>query len=254
MNSHIGQNALNSRRAMALIAGLALLSLALVSAFAYFGVLGSLVVPADPTATLNNLIASDGLFRVGIAAFLVVILLDVVVAWALYVLLRAVNRNLALLMAAFRLAYSVVFLAALASLLDVAQLLGDHGYLASVTTVSLSAQVTASMASFENTWDLSLALFGLHLFALAPLLVRSSLLSKLLAALVLVAGAGYLVDTFGEILVPGYSFSVSVFTFVGEALVIVWLLWTALKGVGRDRALEDDETERWPAQPKAVTA
>ena len=254
MNSQIGQRALNSRRSMAFIAGLALLGLALVSSFAYFGVLGSLVVPADPTATLNNLIALDGLFRVGIAAFLVVILLDVVVAWSLYVLLRPANRNLALLMAAFRLAFSVVFLAALANLLDVAQLLGDPGYVASVTTASLSAEVTASIASFENTWDLSLALFGLHLFALAPLLVRSSLLSKLLAALVLVAGGGYLVDTFGEILVPGYSFSVSVFTFVGEALVIVWLLWTALKGVGRQDGALDDATERRSAQPTTVTA
>jgi len=184
-----------------------------------------------------------------------VILLDVVVAWSLYVLLRPANRNLALLMAAFRLAFSVVFLAALANLLNVAQLLGDPGYVASVTTASLSAEVTASVGAFENTWDLSLALFGLHLLALAPLLVTSTALSKLLAALVLVAGGGYLVDTFGEILVPGYSFSVSLFTFVGEALVIVWLLWMALKGVGRqDRALDHDATERWPAQPTEVTA
>ena len=249
------RNLFSSHRTMALTAGLALLGLALLSPFAYFGVLGSLVIQGDPGATLSNLVAYAGLFRAGIAAFLVVILLDVVVAWSLYVLLRPVNRNVALLMGAFRLAFAVVFLAALANLLDVAQLLGDPGYVASVTTASLSAQVTAAVASFENTWDLSLALFGLHLLVLAPLLVRSSLLSKVLAALVVVAGAGYLVDTFGEILVPGYSFSVSVFTFVGEALVIVWLLWTALKGLGhQNSAPEDDATERSPTQPTAVTA
>jgi len=240
---------------MALIAGLSLLGLALVSAFAYFGVLAGLVVPTDPAVTLSNLMTSDGPFRAAIAAFLVVILLDVVVAWSLYVLLRPVNRNLALLMAAFRLTFAVVFLAALANLLDVAQLLADPGYVASVSTASLSTQVTAAIASFENTWDLSLALFGLHLIALAPLLAGPSALSKILAALVVVAGAGYLVDTFGEILVSRYAFTLSVFTFVGEALVIVWLLWIAAKGVGREtNALGDDATERRQAQPTTVSA
>ena len=48
--------------------------------------LRALVVPADATATVNSIIASEGLFRSGIAAFLIVIVMDVVVAWALYVL------------------------------------------------------------------------------------------------------------------------------------------------------------------------
>lgn len=66
-----------SERKVALRAGLALLVIALLALFAQFSVLQALVVPADATATVNNIIAPEGLFRSGIATFLIVIMLDV---------------------------------------------------------------------------------------------------------------------------------------------------------------------------------
>src|SRR4028118_1345634 len=86
-----------SPRKVALIAGSGLLFIALLSPFARFGVLQSLVVPADATATVDKITASEGLFRIGIAALLIVVMLDVVVAWAEYVLLKPVSRTLAVL-------------------------------------------------------------------------------------------------------------------------------------------------------------
>jgi len=71
-----------SRCKVALIAGIGLLAIALLTPFARLGVLQALVVPAGATATVNNIIASEGLFRSGIAAFLIVIVMDVVVARA----------------------------------------------------------------------------------------------------------------------------------------------------------------------------
>ena len=56
------------------------------------------------------------------------------------------------------------------------------------------------------------------------------------------AGAGYLADSFGRIFVPGYTLTISTFTFVGEALLIVWLFKVAIKGsrsIERPRAIED---------------
>jgi hypothetical protein len=65
--------------------------MAVLAPFAHFGVLETLVMRADATATVNNITASDGLFRIAIAAFLIVTMLDLLVAWAWYVLLRPVN-------------------------------------------------------------------------------------------------------------------------------------------------------------------
>src|SRR4029079_3673527 len=86
------------------------------------------------------------------------------------------------------------------------------------------------IASFNNGWDLALAIFGFHLVGLGALLFKSVDFPKVLGALVAVAGVGYLADSFGTILVPGYTLTISVFTFSGEALLIIWLFKSAITG------------------------
>ncbi len=219
-----------SQRKVALIAGFSLLVMALLAPFAHFGVLQALVVPADAAATVNNIIASEGLFRVAIAALLVVTFLDILVAWALYVLLRPVNAALALLVGWLRLAAPAVFAVALANLLDVAQLVGGPDG-AALQPAQLQAQVMSSITSFDNGWIvIAHAIFGLHLFGLGYLLFRSAHFPRFLGVLVVIAGGGYLADSFGMILVPDYALSIGAFTFVGEALLIFWLFWRAIKG------------------------
>jgi hypothetical protein len=88
----------------------------------------------------------------------------------------------------------------------------------------------ASVASFDSGWDMSLAIFGLHLVGLGYLLFKSMDFPRFLGVLVVVAGAGYLADTFAIILVPDFEFTFSWITFVGEALLIFWLLMRAIKG------------------------
>jgi membrane protein implicated in regulation of membrane protease activity len=127
------------------------------------------------------------------------------------------------------LAAPAVFAVALANLLDVANLLGN----AEPSTLQpdqLGAQVMASIASFGNGWDMSLAIFGLHLVGLGYLLFKSVDFPRFLGVLVVIAGGGYLADTFARILVPDFEFTFSLITFVGEALLIVWLFWRAIKG------------------------
>jgi hypothetical protein len=230
-----------SRRAVALIAGIGLLVMAVLAPLAHFGVLPNLIVPADAAATVENIIASEGLFRVAIAALLIVTLLDIMVAWALYVLLRPVNATLALLVGWLRLAAPAVFAVALANLLDVAQLLsGPDG--AALQPAQLQAQVMASIASFDNGWDVSLAIFGLHLLGLGYLLFRSADFPRFLGVLVVIAGCGYLADSFTRILIPDFAFTFSVFTFVGEPLLIFWLFWRTIKGFPSDSDPPESES------------
>ena len=242
-----------SQRKVALTAAIGLLVLALLAPFALFGVLQNLVVPTDAAAKVENIIASEGLFRIGIAAFLIVIMLDIVVASALYVLLRPVNRTLALLTAWLRLAFAAVFASALVNLLDVAQLLGNAEQSA-LQGEQLHAQVMSSIASFDNGWTgIALAIFGLHLLSLGALLFRSAHFPRFLGVLVAIAGGGYLVDSFGMILVPDYALTISTFTFVGEALLIFWLFWRAIKGFPSESASPGSQVTEQPlAQPTTL--
>lgn len=78
--------------------------------------------------------------------------------------------------------------------------------------------------AFTDVWELGLAVFGVHLTLLGYLFLRSGYISRWLSILVGIAGIGYLVDSFGGILLNGLGISVAAFTFLGEVLLIFWLL------------------------------
>jgi hypothetical protein len=213
---------------VALATAASLLLMALLAPFAQFGVLKTLIVPADAAATTTNIAGSLGLFQAAIVAFLIVALLDVVVAWGFYVLLRPVNEGLARLVGSLRVVYAALFAVALLNLVDAA------GLAQSATGTALQsgpsqAHVAAAVASFDTGWHLALGIFGIHLLGLGALLFRFAA-PRLLAALVLLAGVGYLADSLGTIFIADYGLTISTFTFVGEALLIVWLFWRAARG------------------------
>lgn len=222
-----------SQRRVALTTGFSLLCMAILAPFAQFGVLKGLIVPADAAATTNNISASSGLFGAAIAAFLIVAIFDVVVAWGFYILLRPVNEGLARLVGSLRIVYAAAFAFALLNLIGAAQLV--HGATGTaLQSASLQALVAASVASFDNGWHLALGIFGLHLVGLGALLFGSAA-PRLLATLVVIAGVGYLADAIGTIFVGGYAPTIATFTFVGEAVLIFWLFWRAGRGAQTSR-------------------
>src|SRR5678816_4429177 len=86
------------------IAGLLFLIAMATGLFAEFFVHfpSALIISGDAAKTVNNIIENERLYRIGIANNIITFAIDVVLIWALYVLLRPVNRNLALLAVFFR--------------------------------------------------------------------------------------------------------------------------------------------------------
>jgi hypothetical protein len=223
-----GTTADHSQRKVALAAAFSLLFIALLAPFAQFGVLKTLIVPADAAATTSNIAASLGLFQAAIVAFMIVAILDVVVAWGFYLLLRPVNEGLARLVGSLRVVYAALFAFALLNLVAAAGLV-QSATGAALQSGPIQAQVAAAVASFDTGWHLALGIFGLHLVGLGALLFRFAA-PRLLAILVVLAGIGYLADSLGTIFIADYGLTISTFTFVGEALLIVWLFWRAARG------------------------
>ncbi|MCF7825406.1 MAG: DUF4386 domain-containing protein [Candidatus Marinimicrobia bacterium] len=222
-----------SLRTYALVAGLGLLLMAILAPIANFGVMEALVVPGDAATTTNNIAASSGLFRTGILLFLVVVVLDVIVAWALYGLLHPVNQSLSLLAAWFRVVYATILAVALGNYLNVLQLV-SRDYLQIFGSGQLQAQVQLSLNAFTDLWNLGLAIFGLHLLLVGYLAFRSGFIPIFLGVLVFIAGLGYTIDGMGGIISQDYSLSLAMFTFVGEVLLIFWCLWKGFKGFELD--------------------
>jgi len=107
----------------ALIAGAALLLMAVVAGLAKFVALDGLITPGDAARTATDIIGSADTFRFGTLGLILVIVLDVIVACALYRVFSAVNSSISLLAAGFRLVFAAVFLAAVGRLVGAARLL-----------------------------------------------------------------------------------------------------------------------------------
>lgn len=198
------------------IAGIALLVLALLSGFGYLAVIDRLVVEDSAAETAASIADSQGLFRLAIASILVVAVLDIVVAWALFTVFEPANRRLSALAATFRVAAAAVSAAGIAQLLGVLRHLPD--------AEERSAQVLSAVNAHQDTWDAALFLFGFHLVLLGVLVWRAVYAPTILGILLVIAGAGYIADGFGVVLIPDYDMSVAAFTFVGEVVLIFWLL------------------------------
>lgn len=208
----------------ALIAGAGLLLMAVVSMVSLPLVEGFLV-PGDAAGTATNILESETLFRIAVAGLLVVILLDVVIAWALYVFLRPVSPSLSLLAMLFRLLYAAVFGAALSFLLAISGLLGGATSLAAFDTGQLHALVLLNYHAFEYAWDVGLAISGIHLLVVGYLAIKSEYVPNVVGAFLLIAGGGYALDSFATFLLEGYALEITLFTFVGEVVFLVWLLY-----------------------------
>ncbi|MBA3890136.1 MAG: DUF4386 domain-containing protein [Gemmatimonadaceae bacterium] len=208
-------------RTVYLVAGISLLVMAVLAGYANFGIFERLILPGDGAGTMGGIVQNIGLFRFGILAFVIVTILDVLVAWALYLVFES-DRNLSLLAGWLRITYAATFIPTLNELVKVDRLLAG-GSFSGAAPGDLESQVMLLTQAYKSGWDLALGLVGLHLIVLGALILRTRLFPRFLGALVIVAGAGYTFDTVAAIVAPGFVV-ISEYTFVGEALLIFWFL------------------------------
>lgn len=197
----------------AIITGISLLAMAVIAAYANFAVIMNLEVPGDPSTTAANLVESAGQVRLAAAVFIIVAILDVIVAWGLYIVLRSVNPSLSLLGGWLRLAYAAILAVAINSLLNALH--------AGPMDPALAGFF---LESFDSLWQIGLIIFGFHLCVVGYLAWQAEFMHWLFGLLLIIAGLGYIVDGFGTVLIPDYSFELAMFTFIGEVALIFWLL------------------------------
>jgi hypothetical protein len=194
-----------SQRTAALAAGVGLVLMLFFAMFGTFFVLDSLVIPGDAATTVENIMNNEQLFRMGIASIIIVIILDVIVAWGLYVFLRPVNWSLSLFGGWFRLVYSAIFFVALIDLVNALGLLTDSNSTLLFAADQIPSQVMLSLNAFYAGWDAGLVIFGLHLVIVGYLVLTSGNMPRVLGLLVIIAGLGYTIDTFSALLLPGFG-------------------------------------------------
>ena len=204
-------------RTLSLLAGVSYLVIFFAAIFANFFVIQSIL--EDPLVFIQD---HPLTVRFGILAFLVTVVFDVVVAWALYELYK--KHHLSGLSTLFRMMHAAIMAVAVFAL-PVA--------LASTTGQEILAQVH----HFNTIWLIGLFFFGLHLILLGRIIGKP----KIIAIFLVFAGMMYMVDTAAHFLLQDYEAYSSIFlalvaipSIVGEMSLAVWLLVKGGKGIDQE--------------------
>lgn len=226
-----------STRKAAVISGSALLLMAIAAGFAYGFVHGTLIVPGEAAKTAANIEGSQLLFRLGNVGFLIVLILDIVVAWGLYLILKPVNKGLSLFTAWLRLVYTAFLGLGLMNLLFVTLLLRGDAYLSQFDPGQLNSLVQFCLNGFTAIWSAGLVVFGFHLLFLGWLVFKSGYIPKFLAILLFIAAAGYIGTNTASMVLHNYAdYQAAIETVLslpmalGELALAVWLLYKGIRG------------------------
>ena len=221
-----------STQTYARIGGVLYLILILVEMFAVIFVRDKLIVSGDATATANNIIGSQSLWRFGIAADLIMHVLDVPIMLIIYLLLRPVNKNLALLVLLFNLIQTAVLVANKLNLIAALLPLENEDYLKAIEPHQLHAQVYLSLKLHDYGFGIGLLFFGFVCLIEGYLIFRSGFLPKIIGILMQIAGLCYLTNSFALLLAPKFANmifpAIMMPCFVAELSFCLWLI---VKGV-----------------------
>ena len=214
------------------VAGCLYLMLFPLGIFGIIYIPSSLIVLGDAATTASNIMANELLYRLSIVTALTLQIVYIFLALALYKLLNPVDKNNAVLMVILVLVAAPI--AMLNELNHVAVLLVLSGS-DLLTTFSLD-QVQASVPLFLNLHEhgvfIAQIFWGLWLFPMGYLIFKSNFLPLALGILMIIGGFGYLVDSFVYFIFPDFDVTFSEFTFLGELLLPLWLMF---KGVNHEQ-------------------
>ena len=219
---------MNTNKKTARMAGFLYLLYIVVSIFA--DVLGrsKLIVLGDAATTARNIIESAWQFRIGFVVDLVAALLFLLTAWALYVLLKQVNENLALLFLLLNLVGVAVWCVSDLFLITSQLLLSGADYLKVFQADQLQALAMLFLYIYKNGFSgIAQIFFSAWLFPLGYLVFKSGFLPKILGIILMVECFGWLMYPIQFFLFPGnevLSYLSSAVGFIGEFSLALWLL------------------------------
>ena len=234
---------MNTNKKTARIAGLLYLAHFVTFFLADNGVHYTAVGPVDAATTAHNIMASERLFRIGFVSFLLTPLFFLLAAWALYVLLKSVNKDLALLFVLLNLGGVVIQCASLFSEFGAQLLMSGADYLKVFQADQLQALAMLFLVVYKNGFMIAQIFLGLWVLPLGYLVIKSGFLPRILGVFLLIDCFVLLIWVFQFFLFSPDNEAVSTLclaiSFIAEASLCLWLL---IKGVNVEqwekRALE----------------
>jgi tetrahydromethanopterin S-methyltransferase subunit F len=225
-----------SQRKAARIAGFTCLFTMAIVVFATFGVHAHLIVAGDVAETARNIIAHETMFRIGIACGLIYSVGLVVLLTALNVVLKPVNRGVALLAALWRFVYALMWVLMTINLYQGLRLLSGAEYARVFEAEQLHVLAKFYIGGFD-VYYVGLVFYSLASTACSYLWFKSNYIPKVLAAFGVISSVFCVACTLAFIVFPGFAGVVNLWWFdspmgLFEMALSFWLVFKGLRRSG----------------------
>lgn len=175
--------------------------LAFLGGFLY----SNLIVPGDAAETATNIASNEWQFRCSFVINLIYQTSFIFLAWALYLLLKPVNKNLALLFVLCTVVGVAIHCINLLIQFTALELVNGAGYLKAFEADELDALVMLFLNMHNHGIIIAQIFWGLWLLPLGYLVYKSGFLPKFLGVLLMIGCFGYLIDFLQYFLFPNYE-------------------------------------------------
>jgi hypothetical protein len=222
-------------RSLARWGGVLYLIIIVIGALGEAVVRGRIVDSGDARATAANLQSLEWLWRLGVAGEVLLLVGATGLTVILFVLLRPVNRDLAVAAVLFNLVSISTEGGAAVSLAGALSPLTNPVYLRAFGPEQVHAMAMLSIRAHTTGFGIALIFFGVECILLGRLIYRSGFLPRTLGVLMPIAGVCYLVNSFSVLLSPPLASrlfpAVLLPCLIAELALALWLL---VKGVDVD--------------------
>jgi hypothetical protein len=193
-------------------------------AISIFGesVRGRLILPHDAVQTASGIVASEALFRLSIAGDLVIYVCDIILFWGLYVILKRVNKDIALLAVFFRLVETAILGVTTLTAFIALRLLSGADYLRAVDPAQLQALARGFLSVYGIGLSVGFVFLGLGSAVFSYLWLKSRYIPRGLAGL----------GIFASLLMAIMSLVTMVFPVVWDRVGIAYMMPMGLYEVG----------------------
>ena len=224
-----------SQRKAARVVGITFLLAIAIVVVANYGITFRLIIPGNAVDTARNIVAHETLFRINIACNLIYVVNVLVLLSALYVILKPVSRNLALVAAFCRLVYALMWGITALNMLGALRLLGDAAYLPVFQADQL--QTLARLHISIDAYYVGLPFWGLASAVCSYLWFKSRYIPRALAAFGMISSAWCVICAFAFIVHPHFETTVNAYWFdmplvIFEMALGFWLLFKGLRPAG----------------------
>ena len=179
-----------------------------------------------------NILANEFTFRLSIVSAILCALVTIATAVYIFKVLRYVNESYAKWIILFAMIVAPISILNELNSIAVLLLLKNHEFAASFTQGQLQSLISLFLDLHKFGYQIAGIFFGLWLLPMGYLVIKSTFIPKIIGVLLIVTCLGYLTDFVTFFLYPGFGIVISEYTWIGEVLMVLWLL---IKGVSIEK-------------------